>query len=110
MPEFTTETEGIRVPPQAIDVEQAVLAAMMLDKEAISDAIESIDETYFYKDSHRKIFKAIIDLYDRHEAVDMLTITEDLKKKRKSRRSWRPSPCVPPLPIRFDCSAPTSWP
>ena len=81
MPEFTTETEGIRVPPQAIDVEQAVLAAMMLDKEAISSAIEAIDETYFYKDSHRKIYMAIVDLYDKHEAVDMLTITEHLKKK-----------------------------
>jgi len=81
MPEFSTEIEGIRVPPQAIDVEQAVLAAMMLDKEAISSAIEAIDETYFYKDSHRKIYMAIVDLFDRHEAVDMLTITEDLKKK-----------------------------
>ncbi|MCK5032612.1 MAG: replicative DNA helicase, partial [Calditrichia bacterium] len=78
---YATETEGIRVPPQAIDVEQAVLAAMMLDKEAISTAIEAIDETYFYKDSHRKIYMTIVDLFDKHEAVDMLTITEDLKKK-----------------------------
>lgn len=75
------EVEGIRVPPQANEVEQAVIAAMLLDKEAISTAIESIDETYFYKESHRKIYLAIVDLFDRHEAVDMLTITEELKKK-----------------------------
>jgi replicative DNA helicase len=81
MAQYSTETEGIRVPPQAIDVEQAVLAAMMLDKDAITTAIEAIDETYFYKDSHRKIYMTIVDLFDKHEAVDMLTITEDLKKK-----------------------------
>ncbi|MFC2088385.1 replicative DNA helicase [Calditrichota bacterium] len=81
MANHVAELEGIRVPPQAIDVEQAVLAAMLLDKEAVSTAIETIDETYFYKESHRKIYLAIVDLYDRHEAVDMLTITEELKKK-----------------------------
>ncbi len=76
-----TEVEGIRIPPQANEVEQAVIAAMLLDKEAISAAIESIDETYFYKESHRKIYLAIVELFDRHEAVDMLTLTEELKKK-----------------------------
>ncbi len=75
------EVEGIRIPPQANEVEQAVIAAMLLDKEAISAAIESIDETYFYKESHRKIYLAIVELFDRHEAVDMLTLTEELKKK-----------------------------
>ena len=48
MAEIAAEVNNLRVPPQALDVEQAVLCAMMLDKEAIAKAIESIDETYFY--------------------------------------------------------------
>jgi replicative DNA helicase len=71
---------NLRVPPQAIEVEQAVLCAMMLDKQAIARTIELIDETYFYKDSHRKIFLTLVELFDRREAVDLFTITEFLKK------------------------------
>ena len=47
MAEIATEINNLRVPPQALEVEQAVLCAMMLDKEAIVKAIEMIDETYF---------------------------------------------------------------
>ena len=81
MAEIAAEISNLRVPPQAIDVEQAVLCAMLLDKEAIAHAVESIDETYFYKDSHRLIFISIVELFDKHEAADLYTITEALKKK-----------------------------
>ncbi len=80
MPEFAAEVNNLRTPPQAIDVEQAVLCAMMLDKEAIAQALEMIDETYFYKDAHRTIFTAIVELFDRHEAADLYTITELLPR------------------------------
>lgn len=81
MAEILAETGNIKVPPQAIDVEQAVLCAMMLDKEAIANAVETIDETYFYKDNHRKIYLAVVELFDKHESADLFTITELLKKK-----------------------------
>jgi replicative DNA helicase len=81
MAELAAEINNLRVPPQAIDVEQAVLCAMMLDKEAIAKAIEAIDETYFYKDGHRLIFIAVVELFDKHESADLYTITESLKKK-----------------------------
>jgi len=81
MAEISTEVGRIKAPPQAVDVEQAVLCAMMLDKEAVASAIESIDETYFYKDAHRKIYQAIVELFDKHESADIYTITELLKKK-----------------------------
>jgi replicative DNA helicase len=81
MAEIAAEINNLRVPPQAIDVEQAVLCAMLLDKEAIAQAVESIDETYFYKDNHRLIYLAIVELFDKHEAADLYTITEALKKK-----------------------------
>jgi len=83
MAEVTSEISQLRVPPQSIEVEQAVLCAMMLDKEAIAQAIELIDETYFYKNNHRLIYQAIVELFDNHEAVDIYTITEHLKKKEE---------------------------
>ncbi len=81
MAETAADVSNLRVTPHAIDVEQAVLCAMILDKEAIAKAIESIDETYFYRDSHRVIYIAITTLFDNHEAVDLLTLTEMLKKQ-----------------------------
>jgi replicative DNA helicase len=81
MAAVSAEVSNIKVPPQAIDVEQAVLCAMMLDKEAVANAVETLDETYFYKDNHRKIYLAIVELFDKHESADMFTITESLMKK-----------------------------
>jgi replicative DNA helicase len=81
MAAVSAEVSNIKVPPQAIDVEQAVLCAMMLDKEAVANAVETLDETYFYKDNHRKIYLAIVELFDKHESADMFTITESLTKK-----------------------------
>jgi replicative DNA helicase len=75
------ETSGERVPPQAIEVEQAVLGAMLLDREAIGKAIEIIDEECFYREAHSKIYSAIVSLYDRNEAVDIVTVTDELTKR-----------------------------
>ena len=70
-----------RVPPQAVDVEQAVLGAMLLDKEAIGKGVEILDESCFYKEAHSKIYSAMVSLYDRSEAVDLITLSEELKKR-----------------------------
>ena len=70
-----------RLPPQAIEVEQAVLGAMLLDNRAVGRAIELLDRVYFYHPPHGKIFDAIIALYERNEAVDQLTLGEELKKR-----------------------------
>jgi replicative DNA helicase len=75
--------EEIRATPQAVEVEQAILCAMMLDKEAIARAIESIDETFFYKENHKHIYLALVELFDKHEAADLYTITEMLKKRKQ---------------------------
>jgi replicative DNA helicase len=86
----SAESPNLRVSPQALDVEQAVLCAMILDKEAIAKAIENIDETFFYRDSHRSIFGAISTLFENHEAVDLLTLTEVLKKKESLEQAGGP--------------------
>ncbi len=70
-----------RIPPQAVDVEKAVLGAMLLDNEAISRAIEVMDEDCFYDGSHRKIFQAICALFERNEAADQITVAEELRKR-----------------------------
>ena len=69
-----------RIPPQAIEAEVAVLGAMMLDKDAIARSIEIIDETAFYNPNHGKIFGAMVALYDRNDAVDLITLTEELRR------------------------------
>lgn len=69
-----------QIPPQAVEAEMAVLGAMMLDKDAIAQAIEIIDERCFYVTQNAKVFSAIVSLYDRNEAVDLITLTEELRK------------------------------
>ncbi len=73
-------SEG-RVPPQAIDVEMAVLGAMMLDKGAIAKAIEILDDTSFYKPAHQRIFAAMIALFEKSEPVDLITLVEELRRR-----------------------------
>ncbi|MDH4223002.1 MAG: replicative DNA helicase [candidate division Zixibacteria bacterium] len=72
-----------RVPPQAVDVEQAVLGAMLLDRDAIGSTIEIIDESSFYKPAHAKIYTAMVSLYDRNEPVDLITLGEELSKRNQ---------------------------
>lgn len=71
---------GGRVPPQAVDVERYVLGALLLDKDACAIALESIDETDLYRDSHRQIFRAMFGLYQKNEPIDLITLTEELQR------------------------------
>lgn len=69
-----------KVPPQNLEAETAVLGSMLLDRDAASLALEMIDSSCFYKDAHKKIYSAIIKLYDDNKAVDLITVVEELKK------------------------------
>ncbi|HVN47717.1 MAG TPA: replicative DNA helicase [Bacteroidota bacterium] len=73
-------SEG-RVPPQAVEIEEAVLGAMLIEKEALAKALEVLDDTAFYKPAHQKIFKALIELFNRSEPVDLITLTEELRRQ-----------------------------
>ncbi len=68
-----------RVPPQAIDMEEAVLGAIMLEKEAIITVIDILKPESFYKDVHQKIYEAILSLNQRELPVDLYTVTEELR-------------------------------
>ena len=72
-----------RVLPQNIEAEQCVLCAMLLDKEAIAKATEILSSSDFYRESHRVIFNAMLELYNKNEAVDLVTVTEILRRDNK---------------------------
>ncbi len=71
--------QEIRVPPQNVEAEKSVLGAMLIDDEAIGSAIEVLNETWFYDEAHRKIFKAITELYSERKNVDLITLSDKLK-------------------------------
>ncbi len=77
------EPSGERLPPQAVEAEQSVLGSMLLSKEAIGKAVELLDESCFYRVEHQQIFQAIVGLYDANKPVDLITLTQELKKRRK---------------------------
>ncbi len=70
----------IKVPPQNIEAEKSVLGAMLIDAEAIGFALEILDESWFYENTHRKIYSAILDLYNDRKNVDLITLSDKLKK------------------------------
>lgn len=70
-----------KVPPQNLEAEVAVLGSMLLDREAIASAIEALEEAAFYSEANKKIYRSVIKLYDENEAVDIVTLIEELKKR-----------------------------
>ncbi|MBL7964079.1 MAG: replicative DNA helicase [Flavobacteriales bacterium] len=70
-----------RLPPQAPDLEQAVLGALMLEKAAVNETIDILQPETFYVDAHQKIFAAIHDLFKEDKPIDILTVTQKLKTK-----------------------------
>jgi len=72
-----------RIPPQAIDLEEAVLGALMLEKNAILDVLDILKPESFYKEEHLKIYRAIVSLSMHEKAIDILTVTEELRKEKE---------------------------
>lgn len=69
-----------KIPPQATDLEEAVLGALMLEREAVNEVIDILKPESFYKESHQKIYTSIQDLFQRSEPIDILTVTAELRK------------------------------
>src|SRR4051812_40284867 len=70
-----------RRPPYSEDAEQAVISAMLIDQEAVLRAIEHVDDTMFYAERHRRIFRAMIIITERGGVVDPLTLSEELSRR-----------------------------
>ena len=76
------EGEAGRVPPQALDAERSVLGSMLLSRDAIATALQHLDEGAFYRDANKRIWNAVLALFDRSEPVDMVTLVEELKRRK----------------------------
>src|ERR1043165_8474505 len=82
-PDLTTLVYG-KIPPQAPELEEAVLGAVMLEKDKLAEVLEIIQsETCFYVDAHQKIYAAIRRLFDKGSPVDLLTVSEELRKSNE---------------------------
>ncbi len=79
---MSTEIQSLgRIPPHSIEGEQSVLGSMILDKNAIITATEILKPSDFYKEAHREIYESILEIYNRDEPVDLITLSEELKKR-----------------------------
>lgn len=71
-----------KLPPQSINAEMAVLGSMLIETQAVDKIVGTLDEKHFYKDTHRHIFKAIRTLYEHNKAIDLTTVSEELKRNK----------------------------
>lgn len=72
-----------RVPPQNIEAEQSVIGAILLENEILPSVMEYLSPDDFYRDTHKKIYSAMLELYERSEPIDFITLTEQLRRKEE---------------------------
>jgi len=75
-----TDFSSHKLPPQHIEAEQSILGGILIENEAINRVTEILDPDDFYRDAHRKIFNALINLSERDEPADLITLTNELRK------------------------------
>ncbi|MCK5814404.1 MAG: replicative DNA helicase, partial [Flavobacteriaceae bacterium] len=72
-----------KLPPQALDLEEVVLGAMMIDKKGVDDVIDILHPDAFYKEGHQAIYEAIFMLFQNSEPIDLRTVSNQLRKNSK---------------------------
>jgi len=72
-----------KIPPQAVDLEEVVLGAMMIDKKGVDEIIDILHSDVFYKTAHKHIYDAIYKLFENTEVIDLLTVSNQLRKDGK---------------------------
>ncbi|MDT7831715.1 replicative DNA helicase [Flavobacteriaceae bacterium S356] len=72
-----------KIPPQAVDLEEAVLGAMMIDKKGIDDVIDILHPDAFYEVKHQEVYRVIFELFQESKPIDLLTVSNQLKKNGK---------------------------
>lgn len=69
-----------RIPPQSLEAEMAILGSMLQDNDCIGRVVEKVNADYFYRTAHQKIFAAAINLYEKNNPIDLITLSEELKR------------------------------
>jgi len=82
-PERQFKSRDLRIPPQNIDSEKALLGSLMLRPEGMYDVSDLVTRETFYVDKHRMLFDAMIELHTRHEPIDLLSVSSRLKERGK---------------------------
>lgn len=77
------QTSKAHVPPHDLEAEKSVLGALLIDKDAIVKVVEFLKPRHFYKDNHGEIYQAIVNLYEKREPSDMITVPDELRKMKK---------------------------
>ncbi|MCK5027123.1 MAG: replicative DNA helicase [Candidatus Pacebacteria bacterium] len=79
----TFKDNKLRVPPQDLDAEKALLGSVMLKSDAMHDIVDFIFDDSFYAERHRKIFRVMMDLYNKNQPIDLLSVSSRLKEKKE---------------------------
>src|ERR1700687_5759204 len=74
------EQSILRLPPQNLDAEQAVLGAILLDTQALYKSLEVLDPEEFYRPAHKRIFNAMVELAEQNQVIDLVTLTDHLRR------------------------------
>jgi replicative DNA helicase len=77
------ETASFKLPPQNIEAEQSILGGVLIENDALNTIIEFLEDGDFYREAHQKIFKCMIALSEKNEPLDLITLTNELKKKKE---------------------------
>ena len=77
------ETASFKLPPQNIEAEQSILGGVLIENDALNIVIEFLEDGDFYREAHQKIFKSMIALSEKNEPLDLITLTNELKKKKE---------------------------
>src|SRR5690625_1164086 len=72
-----------KIPPQAVNLEEVVLGAMMIDKKGVDEAIDILHPDAFYSQKHQAIYEAILQLFESGEPIDLLTVANRLRQNKK---------------------------
>ncbi len=72
-----------KIPPQNLQAEENVLGAMLFSPEAVTQAIEILRENYFYSEAHQQIFSSMVTIFERGQAIDLVTVTEELRRRKQ---------------------------
>ena len=70
-----------RIPPQNLDAEQSLLGGILIDPEALNKIVDVVDVDDFYREDHRTIFQMVLDLYERNEPIDLVTVSSLARDK-----------------------------
>lgn len=77
------EVQAGKIPPQNLDAEMSLLGAVLIDEEVLADITEHVAEKDFYDKRHASIYAAMMRLYEKHKPVDLLTLTDELQRKKE---------------------------